>query len=438
MIREYRTVAPGSVRPGSAGRGCVAMKLDTTPPRGMKDLLPAEVELRDRATATILATYTRYGFRRIETPALENLRLLLGSGGGENEKLIYKVLKRGRARRGDDARGRAGRSRPPLRPDGTPGEVLCPPSRRAAGSVQGDPDRAGVARRASPERPVPPVHPVRHRHPGRVSEIAEIELMLATSEALIELGLERPRIRLNDRRIPTAMATLCGVDLSRHGDFFITLDKLDKIGRTGVERELREAGHDEGRSRSCSPWSCPRTTDRREPSSGCRKSCRRRARRSQAFKRFWARSNAKAAGDSPSRSIPRWSGAWATTPARSSRAAYGDYGGSIAGGGRYDRMVGRLLGQDVPACGFSIGFERVVSILEGKSDPTRSERNRLASLRRRRSAGRGRGRGGPHAQSGPRRLAHIRGRTSLDSSTIWPGTDSGSYAGFRRDQASAR
>ena len=71
------------------------MKFDTAPPRGMKDQLPAEVELRDRATATILATYRRYGFRRIETPALENLRLLQGSGGGENEKLIYKVLKRG-------------------------------------------------------------------------------------------------------------------------------------------------------------------------------------------------------------------------------------------------------------------------------------------------------------------------------------------------------
>ena len=70
----------------------MVVKLDTAPPRGMKDLLPAEVELRDQAAATILATYKRYGFRRIETPALENLKLLMGSGGGENEKLIYKVL----------------------------------------------------------------------------------------------------------------------------------------------------------------------------------------------------------------------------------------------------------------------------------------------------------------------------------------------------------
>jgi histidyl-tRNA synthetase len=78
------------------------------------------------------------------------------------------------------------------------------------------------------------------------SEIAEIELILATSEALVALGLEQPRIRLNDRRVLSAMASHCGVDATRHGEFFIILDKLDKIGREGVERELREAGYDEG------------------------------------------------------------------------------------------------------------------------------------------------------------------------------------------------
>src|SRR5207245_1222587 len=81
---------------------------------------------------------------------------------------------------------------------------------------------------------------------GVASEIAEIELILATSSALVALGLEQPRIRVNDRRVLAAMASHCGVDAARHGEFFITLDKLDKIGRDGVERELREAGYDEG------------------------------------------------------------------------------------------------------------------------------------------------------------------------------------------------
>src|SRR5205807_2148041 len=132
----------------------------TAPPRGMKDLLPAEVELRDQAAATILATYKRYGFRRVETPALENLKLLLGSGGGANEKLIYKVLKRG-----------------------------------------------------------------------------------ANLDAVT---MRRDEGLADDRPVPSAMASRCGVDAARHGEFFITLDKLDKIGRDGVERELREAGYDEG------------------------------------------------------------------------------------------------------------------------------------------------------------------------------------------------
>jgi len=224
------------------------VKLDTAPPRGMKDLLPPEVELRDRASAMILATYKRYGFRRVETPALENLRLLLGSGGGENEKLIYKVLKRGAkldaaATHGEDDLADLG-----LRFD-----LTVPLARYYAHNRATLPDpfkaiQIGPVWRA--ERP----QKGRFRQftqcdidvLGVASEIAEIELILATSAALVALGLEQPRIRVNDRRILAAMATHCGVDASRHGEFFITLDKLDKIGPEGVERELREAGYDDG------------------------------------------------------------------------------------------------------------------------------------------------------------------------------------------------
>jgi histidyl-tRNA synthetase len=357
------------------------MKIDTTPPRGMKDLLPAEVELRDRATASILATYKRYGFRRIETPALENLRLLLGSGGGENEKLIYKVLKRGAkldvATAHEDDLADLG-----LRFD-----LTVPLARYYAHHRAELPDpfkaiQIGPVWRA--ERP----QKGRFRQftqcdidiLGVVSEIAEIELILATSEALIGLGLERPRIRLNDRRILTAMATLCGVDPGRHGDFFITLDKLDRIGREGVERELRQAGHDEGAISKLfalvlSPDDGSSGTLERlpqiVPATG----------EAVESLRTILRTVEREGGDrftvTFDPSLVRGMGYY-TGPIF--EAAYGDYGGSIAGGGRYDRMVGRLLGQDVPACGFSIGFERVVTILEGKSDPARAERDRLAFL----------------------------------------------------------
>jgi len=358
------------------------VKFDTAPPRGMKDQLPAEVELRDRATATILATYRRYGFRRIETPALENLRLLQGSGGGENEKLIYKVLKRGAkldaaaTTREDD-----------LADLGLRFDLTVPLARYYAHHRAELPDpfkaiQIGPVWRA--ERP----QKGRFRQftqcdidiLGVISEIAEVELILATSEALIELGLERPRIRVNDRRILSAMASFCGVEPDRHGDFFITLDKLDKIGREGVERELREAGYDAGAisklftlvlsSDGGSSSSLERLAQAVPAASAGVESLRAILRTvgQEAGERFTVGFDA---------SLVRGMGYY-TGPIF--EAAYGDYGGSIAGGGRYDRMVGRLLGQDVPACGFSIGFERVVSILEAQTDLVGSERDRVAFL----------------------------------------------------------
>jgi histidyl-tRNA synthetase len=358
------------------------VKFDTAPPRGMKDLLPAEVELRDRATATILATYRRYGFRRIETPALENLGLLQGSGGGENEKLIYKVLKRG-AKLDAAATTRE----EDLADLGLRFDLTVPLARYYAHHRAELPDpfkaiQIGPVWRA--ERP----QKGRFRQftqcdidiLGVVSEIAEVELILATSEALIELGLERPRIRLNDRRILSAMASFCGVEPARHGDFFITLDKLDKIGRDGVERELSEAGHDTGAISKLftlvlsgdggSSSSLERLAQAVPAASGGVESLRTILRTvgQEAGDRFAVGFDA---------SLVRGMGYY-TGPIF--EAAYGDYGGSIAGGGRYDRMVGRLLGQDVPACGFSIGFERVVSILEGQSGQARPEPDRVAFL----------------------------------------------------------
>jgi histidyl-tRNA synthetase len=361
----------------------MTVKLDAAPPRGMKDVLPAEVELRDQATSIILATYIRYGFRRVETPALESLRLLVGSGGGENEKLIYKILKRG-------AKLDAATAQPEddLADLGLRFDLTVPLTRYYAQNRAALPDpfkaiQIGPVWRA--ERP----QKGRFRQftqcdidiLGVASEIAEIELILATSEALIELGLERPRIRLNDRRILTALASFCGVDPSRHGGFFVTLDKLDKIGRDGVERELREAGHDESAvAKLFALFTMPG-----EASSD-----------SALDKLALTIGTADEAVDGLRtilRTVEREVGGRSTVAFDPSlvrgmgyytgpifEAAYGDSTSSIAGGGRYDRMVGRLLGHDVPACGFSIGFERVISILEARRGTVEPERERVALL----------------------------------------------------------
>ena len=360
------------------------MKLDTAPPRGMKDLLPPEVELRDRASATILTTYKRYGFRRVETPALENLKLLLGSGGGENEKLIYKVLKRGAkldaatTQREED-----------LADLGLRFDLTVPLARYYAHNRASLPDpfkaiQIGPVWRA--ERP----QKGRFRQfiqcdidiLGLASEIAEIELILATSAALVALGLEQPRIRVNDRRILAAMATHCGVDTARHGEFFVVLDKLDKIGPDGVERELLAAGYAQFAIANLFGFVLPTAygdspDDRLERLA---KSIPAAAEGADGLRTI-IRAAAREAGDRATLefdpSLVRGMGYY-TGPIF--EAVYGSGTSAIAGGGRYDRMVGRLLGHDVPACGFSIGFERVVSILEERSGSAPLERDCIAFL----------------------------------------------------------
>src|SRR5215475_10884414 len=215
------------------------------PPRGMRDILPVEAELRDATAGTILAVYRRHGFRRIETPGLESLALLTGSGGGENEKLIFKVLKRGEkldlaAAATEDELADLG-----LRYD------LTVPLGRYYAHNQGklpDPLRAvqiGPVWRAE--------RPQRGRYRqftqcdidilGIASETAEIELIVATTEALGALGLDGLTVRINDRRLLATIATWCGFAPERHGSVFITLDKWDKLPPNEIRDELEQAGH---------------------------------------------------------------------------------------------------------------------------------------------------------------------------------------------------
>ena len=222
----------------------MAGKLGTTPPRGMRDLLPAEVDLRDAATQQIIAVYRAFGFRRIETPALESLRLLVGSEGGENEKLIFKILKRGEDL---EAAQRAGGE---LAEHGLRFDLTVPLARYYAENHARLPDplkaiQIGPVWRA--ERP----QKGRYRQftqcdidiLGVGSAVAEVELILATGEALTRLGLSDLTVRINDRRLLGAITRHCGFPEAAQGAFFIAFDKLDKIGAEGVLGELREAGH---------------------------------------------------------------------------------------------------------------------------------------------------------------------------------------------------
>ncbi|HSB40976.1 MAG TPA: histidine--tRNA ligase [Methylomirabilota bacterium] len=349
-------------------------RLDPSPPRGMRDVLPEEVALRDWAMSQILSVYRRHGFVRIETPAVESLGLLLRSDGGENEKLIYKILKRGEklaAAGGPEDLADLG-----LRFDLTVPLVRYYAHNHARLPQPLKAIQIGPVWRA--ERP----QQGRYRQftqcdidlLGVASEVAEIELILATTEALTALGLKDLTVRLNDRRILGAMVAHCGFDPSRAASVLIALDKLDKIGRDGVATELREAGHPgDAVDRLLDLLASTETPGALEAMLPGRVD----AAVWHGLRRIVETVGTQAAG--------RFRLAFDATLVRGMGYYTGpifeiQHGGgtsSIAGGGRYDRMIGKFMGREVPATGFSIGFERVIAILLERGPATEADGARV-------------------------------------------------------------
>jgi histidyl-tRNA synthetase len=339
------------------------MKFPTTPPRGMRDVLPEEAELRDRTMATILDVYRRRGFVRIETPAVESLALLTRGEGGENEKLIFKILKRGE-------RLAAARDTEELADLGLRFDLTVPLARYYANNHARLPHSLKAIQIGPVWRAERPQHGRFRQFTqcdidilGVRSEVAEIELILATADALTAVGLQDLTVRVNDRRLLASVARHCGFDSRRFDSVFIALDKLDKIEAAGVVKELREEGH---------PGPAVDALMALLEATGSESTPERLARQ-------LGDTMDAAAGTALTRIIDTVTGAadrrfrvvfdptlvrgmsYYTGPIFEIR--HGHSASSIAGGGRYDRMIGKLLGQDVPATGFSIGFERVINIL---------------------------------------------------------------------------
>ena len=338
----------------------------------MRDVLPDEVALRDWALAQILAVYRRHGFVRIETPAVESLRLLLRSESGENEKLIFKILKRGEK----------------LAAAGSPEEMadlglrfdLTVPLVRYYAHNQ--------ARLPQPLKAIQigPVWRAERPQQGRYrqftqcdidilgvgSEVAEIELILATTEALAALGLKDLTVRLNDRRLLSAMVAHCGFDLARSGSVFIALDKL---GRAEVAAELRAAGHPASAIDRLLDLLASSTTP-----AALRGLLGPAAEAAvwEGLQRVLDTVEAQAAGRFRlvfDATLVRGMGYY-TGPIF--EIQHGDGTSSIAGGGRYDRMIGKFIGREVPATGFSIGFERVIGILMDRGQVADADAERVA------------------------------------------------------------
>src|SRR5215470_13513242 len=213
------------------------MKIDNSPARGMRDLLPADVAVRDHVLESISAVYRRYGYQRIETPALEHIDRLSSGEGGDNEKLIFEVLRRGL---------------PPEVPAGTPLRGLVDLGLRYDLTVPLT--RFYGKNHASLPTPfrslqVGPVWRADRPQRGRYRQFYQCDIDMigepsVTTEALAAIGLSGTTVRLSDRRFLAALAADCGVPAQAQDAFFITVDKLDKIGWDGVRAELLGLGFD--------------------------------------------------------------------------------------------------------------------------------------------------------------------------------------------------
>jgi histidyl-tRNA synthetase len=328
------------------------MKIDNSPARGMRDLLPADVSVRDHVLESIVAVYRRFGYQRIETPALEDIGRLQSGEGADNEKLVYEVPLRELV----DLGLRYDLTVPLTRFYGHNHAALPSPFRAL---------QVGPVWRA--ERP----QKGRYRQfyqcdidmIGEPSVLAEAELIEATCEALAGIGLSDTTVRLSDRRFWSALASDTGVPAAVQTAFFVTLDKLDKIGWEGVRLELASLG-----------LSLDQVASVEEKV--------RRLEGLPAGKLAGALAEAVPGLSAPviedlvavASCLDRLGGVrWEFDPTLVRGMGY--YTGqvfeivkpgvsfSLAGGGRYDKLIGKSLGHDVPACGFSLGFERIVDLL---------------------------------------------------------------------------
>ena len=351
-----------------------------TSARGMRDFAPRDKERRDAILAIIGETYHRHGFEAIETPALEDSSVLHSGMGGDNEKLAFQVLKRGL-----ESADLAGASDPSELSDlGLRFDLTVPLARFYATHHASLPPvfrafHTGPVWRA--ERP----QKGRYRQfiqcdidiLGESGVLAEVEVMLATADALTRLGLEGFTFRVNDRRLLTELLTSAGIAVENHPGALITLDKLDKIGAEGVMAELRErlpSGFDEARVTAVLDNSASA-----DDAGAIAALMGGTAQAHTAAQELvgWVSQVAGVIGDDVLRFDPTLVRGMGYYTGSIVEIAHPDLGISLGGGGRYDGMIGRFLGTEVPAFGVSLGFERLVDILDA---PEAANHDRVALM----------------------------------------------------------
>ena len=332
------------------------MAQQTRPARGMRDFLPEDVRRRDFVIGVVEDVYRRYGFEPLETPALENIETLTGKYGEEGNKLIFKVLRRGEHES-------SGETDLALRYD-----LTVPLARVVA-------EHRGTLPKFFKRYQIQPVwradRPARGRFRefyqcdvdaiGSKSPLVEVEMLSAVSEVLQRLGFSDFTIQLNHRELLTAVLNGAGVDGALHTTALVAIDKLDKIGRDGVRDDMMARGV----SRESADTTLSAFEDR------------------DAFHTLVTRDERGAAANTNVAEILRLAD---STPARGHvtltprlarglsyytgaimEVAVSDLAGSLGGGGRYDGLIGMFSGEQIPACGFSLGLERILVVMTERS-----------------------------------------------------------------------
>ena len=342
------------------------MALVKKPVTGMKDILPEEMQIRDYVVNIIKETYRSFGFTPIDTPCMEHIENLCSNQGGENEKLIFKVLKRGEKLDLANAK-----SESDLVDSGMRYDLTLPLSRFYANNANNLPSPFKALQIGSVWRAD---RPQRGRFRqftqcdidilGEPSNLAEIELIQATTTTLGKLGFKNFEIRINERRILKAMAAYSGFEEKDFDVVFIILDKMDKIGLDGVAEELEKSGF---AKESIEKYqSLFAGVEKAEDGVQYLADTLGEYLDADVMTNFKDIITAVEAtkGDffklvfDPTlvRGMSYYTGTIF-------EIAMPEFGGSCGGGGRYDKMIGKFTGQDVPACGFSIGFERIIMLL---------------------------------------------------------------------------
>lgn len=336
--------------------------LPKTPAKGMRDFLPKEFALRQKVLSVIQKTYESYGFSRIETPSVENIELLTSKQGGDNEKLIFKILKRGEKLENADEGN--------LCDLGLRYDLTVPLSRFYANNSAQLP---AVFKAIQMDNVWRADRPQRGRFRqfmqcdidiiGEPTNLAETELISATMKALDNLGFKKVIVRLSDRRLLNALAERCNIADEHKSLVFIALDKLDKIGVNGVLEELSETVGQEKAVEFVNMIN--RITSANKPFEKCVEELGdclpQDVRKNVEEILFVTNNNVKNGKVVFDATLVRGMGYYTGTIYEIS---VDGFAGSVGGGGRYDKMIGRMTGSDVPACGFSIGFERITLLLQ--------------------------------------------------------------------------